>query len=49
MPPALEKPYSLNVQCPLSVNISSIPALMWQNITRAQNNQAAQGNEKQHV
>lgn len=25
VPPALEKPWSLNVQCPLSVNISSFP------------------------
>ncbi len=42
MPPAPEKPYRLNVQCPLSVNISSIPTLMWQNITRAQNKQSRQ-------
>lgn len=34
-----KKPYSPNVQCPLSVNISSIPTLMWQNITRAQNSE----------
>lgn len=36
LPPALEEPCSLNVQCPLSVNISSISALIWQNRSRAQ-------------
>lgn len=40
LPPATEKPCSPNVQCPLSVNISSVPTLMWQNISRAQKSQA---------
>lgn len=45
LPPATEKPYSPNVQCPLSVNISSIPTLMWQDLTRAQNSEALHCNQ----